>query len=312
MADSGKKLPLAIWQRFPLFIIKYATPKKLMNFIHAYFNYLAGTKSIKNMPVFYKVEISRNCKVDCRYCFDKRMEVYYPLEDYKSHIDKFKDYIFLVSLYDIGEPLLNDNAIEYIRYASQNNIGSVISTSLSVEKDDKYWEDLINSGLTKIIVAIDGITQKVYNTYRRNGNFELVMKNFATILALKKKLNSKINIEWQMIDFEWNRGEQKEAAKMAKELGCNIFRIIRETKIPRSKYKKSGYIRQKRCLLSYLIFIVTADKTVRPCFKIYDEPVEVGSLNYNTFDEIWNNEEMLKIRNDKEISSRLGCKTCKE
>lgn len=264
------------------------------------------------MPAFYKVEISRNCTVDCRYCFDKRMEKYYPFDEYKEYIDKFRDYIFLASLYDIGEPLLNERAIEYIRYAADNNIGSVISTSLSIEKPDEFWEELVTSGLTKVIVAIDGITQKVYNSYRTKGNFELVMRNLHKILEYKKKHKAKLNVEWQMIDLPWNKEEQEPARQMAKELGCDLFRIIQETKIPRVKYKKSGVIRKRRCLLAYIIFIATAEKQVRPCFKIYDEPVEIGDLNKNTFEEIWNCDAIQMIRNDKMISARPGCRTCRE
>ena len=116
-------------------------------------------------------------------------------------IDKLKRYIFLVSLYDIGEPLLNEKLIEYIQYAHSQNIGTIISTSLSVNKADDFWRDLVLPGLDYIIVAIDGISEVVYKQYRTQGDFNLVFANLRKLLGYRDALQSNLIIEWQMLDL---------------------------------------------------------------------------------------------------------------
>lgn len=251
------------------------------------------------MPSFLKVEISRQCHINCLWCEKEKDNIFFDIENFKNLIDKMKDYIYLVSLYDIGEPLLNNELLYYIKYTSENMIGTAISTSLSIEKTDKYWKELVLSGLTLLIVAIDGITNKTYNKYRRNGDLKLVMKNLKKILYYKSKYNNNLTIEWQMLDLPWNQHEQEEARRKSNYMGCDFFNLKREENTIRLTYKEKGIKRKRNCFLPYIIFIIDAYNRARPCFKIYTDDVYIGSLDSETFEEIWNGDEIAKIRNRK-------------
>ncbi|MBN1252357.1 MAG: SPASM domain-containing protein [Bacteroidales bacterium] len=218
----------------------------------------------------------------------------------------------MVSLYEIGEPLENEKVIDYIKYTKSNKIGTIISSNLSIEKSDEFWEKLVESGLDRIIVSIDGITPEIYNKYRRNGNLKLVYENLNKILYYKKISDSKLLIEWQMIDFPWNKCEQVEAKEYALNIGCNEFRIIEEVTKVRLNYKNTLFVRKRNCIMPYFTFNVTAYNTVRPCTKIYNEPMIIGDLNINSFQDIWNSDAICEIRDKKKIKNRIGCKTCIE
>lgn len=308
---SDQKLPISYWTRY-LSFINYISLKKTVNLSKSLYFWMRGKEVISSKPSLLKVEISRKCEVNCLYCFDTREEVFYPFDQYKNLIDELKEHLFLVSLYDIGEPLENTDVLDYIRYAKKNNVGSIISTTLSIEKEDGFWEELVTSGLDKIIVAIDGISQSVYNKYRRNANFELAFSNLNKILKYKKEHKSKLIVEWQMIDLPWNKHEQEQARKLSAQMGINTFRIIIEACTKRLKYKRLNNVRKTNCLLPYLIYIVTAHNKVRPCYKIYNEPMFVGDMAKNCFSEIWNGPQIGEIRNPAKIQDRIGCRTCLE
>ncbi len=303
--------PVGYWKRY-IYFLKYVTFKKHLNFLHSIINWWLGKSHIQTMPSFLKVEITRECKLGCKLCLVEKPSWYYSFDNYKKLVDKMKNYVYLVSLYDIGEPLESKDVIACIQYAKQNKLGTIISTSLSIQKTDDFWEKFVQSGLDKLIVAIDGMTQEVYTKYRTNGDLPLVFENLEKIMHFKKKHKSNIYIEWQMIDFKWNKHEQESAKNFAYSIGCSNFRIIREAVKPRLRYIKENIIRQKNCILPYIIFIVTADNKVRPCYKVYNVPVEIGDLNKNTFEEIWNGEEVFRIRDKNKIGCRNGCKTCQE
>lgn len=250
--------------------------------------------------------------MNCPLCYTKKESSFYPLDCFRSLIDQLKANAFVLSLYEIGEPLENRQIVDYISYANQNNIGTIISTHLSFDRSDAFWEQLVLSGLDRMIVAIDGITSKVYNKYRRNGDLDLVLTNLKRIIYFRNKYNSHLKIEWQMIDFGWNRLEQKKAKKFAYDLGCDEFRLIQEVTRTRRKYNKADYIRKKSCVLPYFSFNVTAKKLVRPCTKIYNEDISIGNLNDSTFDEVWNGAEIKKVRCGQLIQEKAGCRTCQE
>lgn len=289
--------------------LKYITFLKFYNLTKSLFYWKTNKEIIDTSPAFLRVEISRKCSMDCLYCSSKKADVFYPLPLYKKLIDKYKKYLFVVSLYEIGEPLENKEIIEYIKYAKANNIGTIISTNLSVKRDDDFWENLVKSGLDRIIVAIDGITDTTYKKYRRNGNLKLVIQNLKTIIHFKKKHKKSIQIEWQMIDFDWNKSEQKDAEIYAYKLGCKQFRLIPNAYRKRT-WSEREQIRTKNCFHPYISLLVNAFNIVRPCPVIYNVDVSIGNLNIQSVDEVWNGTEVRRIRNPKKICHREGCKTC--
>jgi MoaA/NifB/PqqE/SkfB family radical SAM enzyme len=85
---------------------------------------LTKKEVISTKPAFLKIEISRACGLSCPFCFAKKKKVFFLFAEYQRLIDQLKKYIYLVSLYDIGEPFENNEVCDYISYARKNNIGA--------------------------------------------------------------------------------------------------------------------------------------------------------------------------------------------
>ena len=314
--SSTKQLPTVYWRRHLTNLVRYGSPRKYANLCGAYFSYLRGKETVSSMPAFLKVEISRYCDVGCTFCCSSwhpiKKPAFYPFHKYKQIIDQFKDYAFLVSLYDVGEPLHHPDVLQCIDYAHQRRLGTVISSSLSIERSDQFWRDFVASGLDYLIVAVDGVTAEVYNQHRTKGKLDLVIDNLKRVLALKTRHRSPLFIEWQMLDLPWNRVEQPAAQKMAEELGCDRFQLIAEATQTRLRYDAENRLRNRNCLLPYILLFVTFRNDVRLCYKVYHHDMRVGSLSRSSFAEIWNGEEIKRMRNRNKICCREGCKTCQE
>ena len=306
-----RKIPLAFWSRHLIIALRYGTPIKFANLARSYWHYVKGSPQIPTKPSFLKVEISRCCYVKCLGCLEKKQEIFYPFLLYKALIDKLKEYLFEVSLYDIGEPLHSKDIINYIKYAHLHGIGTIISTSLSLCKPEEFWKDLVLSGLDRLVVSIDGISKEVYNTYRTCGDLSLVLSNLSKIQSYRAQYKNSMFIEWQMIDLPWNKHEQRAARRLAQELGCESFRLIADSS-QRLKYEQENAPRRRNCLLPFIILIVNAFNQVRPCYKIYGGNPILGDLGLSTFEEIWNGEEIARIRDKSKIKEREYCRTCRE
>jgi len=305
-------IPVSYWGRYAPLAVRYGSLRKLLNAVRAWIHYLAGSQRVGSRPCFLKVEISRKCDVNCRYCTVPKDDRFFPWDRYRDLIDALAADLFGVSLYDIGEPLTHPDVLRYIRYAHERRVGTVISTSLSVRRPESFWEQLVCSGLDRMIVAVDGVTADVYRQYRRNGNFALVMDNLQTVLQLRRRHKSPLHIEWQMLDLPWNRRQQDIAGYTARRMGCDSFRIIPESVRRRSRYARQPVQRKRNCLLPFVVFIVDAYGRVRPCYKIYSADQYVGDLNVQSLQAVWNGDAIGRIRDKRLIRERPGCRTCRE
>ena len=102
---------------------------------------------------------------------------------YKKFIDEIGDYVFLILLWDWGEPFLNPSIYEMISYAKQKGIKLVSSTNGHLFKEKEQADKLIASGLDTIIFAVDGISQETYEPYRQGGSLESVLQGIRTVVA---------------------------------------------------------------------------------------------------------------------------------
>ena len=66
-------------------------------------------------------------------------------------------------------------------------------------------EEMVLSGLDKIVVSIDGMREETYSKYRVGGNFKLAMDNLKLLIKKRQKLKSrKPYITCQFLVFRHN------------------------------------------------------------------------------------------------------------
>ena len=140
-------------------------------------------------------------------------------------LKRYGPYAIGTLFYNYGEPLLNLNTPKLIRMAKSWLMGTAISTTLSVRKFDP--EAYVESGLDFMGLSIDGATQPVYQRFRRNGDLQLVLDNLRKLVEAKRRLGKRYPVlAWNFLAFEHNAHEIPLAARMARRLGVNLFRVV--------------------------------------------------------------------------------------
>ena len=100
-----------------------------------------------------------------------------------------------------------------------------LSTSLSVQRFEPHA--YVESGVDFMVLSIDGATQPVYERFRRNGDLELVLSNVRRLVDAKRELRKRTPAwSWNILAFEHNAHEIPLAARMARQLGVNQFRVV--------------------------------------------------------------------------------------
>ena len=99
----------------------------------------------------------------------------------------------------MGEPLMNKNIFDYIRYVSEHKFYSVLFTNVSLLNEEKALE-LVESGISHIYVSFWGIKKQEYEM-SMGLNYENSLKNIDYLIPLAKKKGIPITIIWVKTEF---------------------------------------------------------------------------------------------------------------
>lgn len=195
---------------------KYLTPKKLwnMSFIKIQKNRIP--QRVLGLPYKWALEPTNICDSRCALCpigegFVSRPKGMMKFDDYKTIIDRYKDYIYFLGLYNWGEPLVHPDIYKMITYASQKGIYTELSTNLHNFKNDDVGV-LIKSGLDEIGISMHGISRDSYQKYQRAYSFDKVVEKIENIYTHKKSL--RFNKPRLRIVFVVNKYNEHEIEKL--------------------------------------------------------------------------------------------------
>lgn len=300
----------------------------------------AKKKSVSlGFPISMAIEPTTSCNLRCPECPSGLRQFTRPIgmlepTFFKSTIDAvYKELIYL-TFYFQGEPYLNPNFLEMVKYASEKGIYTSTSTNahyLSEEQSTKTVE----SKLDRLIISIDGTTQETYEQYRIGGSLQKVLDGTQHIIAAKKRLKSKTpHIVFQFLVVKPNEHQLEDVKKLAHDLGVDevVFKTAQvydfengnsliPDNIKYSRYKKNSdgtySIKNKllnQCWRMWSSCVVTWDGVVVPCCFDKDAKHQLGDLKQQSFKELWSTEKYQNLRQSI-LKSRQEidiCKNCSE
>jgi MoaA/NifB/PqqE/SkfB family radical SAM enzyme len=308
-----RKEQLQRYARYLALYLRHATFGKLVNAARVESRLLMNNPDMAGLlPYFLFVEISNTCNLHCPLCQTGRgegvpRENRMTFENYRRLIEPLAPYLFQVFLYDWGEPFLNRDIYRIIGLNSQRNIGTVVSTNFNLPIDAAQC---VECGLEHLIISGDGITQEVYERYRKGGRIEKVFGNLHALVAAKKKAGSRTpRIEWQCLVTRHNERQLDEIRETVLQAGADEVRFgnlnfysagvqpaLQEEWLPRNPlYRKLAMpasaldVTRKRrpCFWLWRTAIVNVNGGVTPCC-LYDIP-DWGNALDDGFPLSWNN-----------------------
>jgi len=298
---------------------------KFINFFKIVISYLFSRKNTFKYftikPFFLSVEPADFCQLECPECpvgISKRKQG--KTFDYKlftKTIDELKSTLFHLIFYFQGEPLLNKKLPEMIRYAHRSGIFTSTSTNGQL-LNSQTAKAMVESGLDKIIISIDGTNQKTYQKYRKGGKLELALNGIEHLNFWKKELKSRTPyVEIQMVVLKTNENEIDEMRALAKrlhadrlafksaqlynfekghELLTSIQKYARYKRLPNGNYAPKNKL-HNRCFRLWSGAVITAKGDVLPCCFDKDASHTFGKISDSTFDAAFQNSNADNFRN---------------
>src|SRR3972149_10410104 len=211
--------------------LKNVPLKKSINFLKIAFNRNLKTPFSWGYPYLLHVNPYLGCNLQCPKCpsHQKNSRIAQgelPLELYKKFIDEAGACALFLTLWSWGEPFLNKNLPEMIRYAKSKNIIVKTSTNGNLLHDEEFNKKILLSGLDTLIIALDGATEETYLKYRKGGDFKKVIEGIKNIVELKKRLkteNPLINL--RMVVMRHNEHEIPLMKELAENLSVDMLTL---------------------------------------------------------------------------------------
>lgn len=325
-------------------ILSYLTTNRIWNLGLLYSSYVLS-RIIKKPILFGKpfsisIEPTTACNLACPECPSGKKEFSrntgkISLEMNQKILNSIGKQLFYVNYYFQGEPFLHPNFLDLIKQAKKHNIYTSTSTNAHFISK-KSAEEIVTSGLDRLLISIDGVTQTTYEGYRIHGKLEKVIEASKLLVQAKKELKSKTpHLVFQFLVVKPNEKEIPEVYKLAQEIGITDIRLktaqLYDYKYgnplmpdnedySRYKKKKDGTYRLKhtvgnRCWRMWSSCVFTWDGNLVPCCFDKDAQHTLGSIsNSKSFNAIWKSnmyqnfrKTILTKRNQIEI-----CKNCSE
>lgn len=268
---------------------------------------------ISGKPFSLSIEPTTACNLGCPECPSGLKQFTRPtgklnMDLHRSILEQVKDTVFYINYYFQGEPFLHPQFLDLIKEANKQKIYTATSTNAHFINAQKA-EEIVNSGLDRLIISIDGLTQETYENYRVHGDLNKVLEGTKHLIEAKKKMNSKTpHLIFQFLAVKPNEHEISDVFKLGTEMGIDEVRIktaqlydykngnslmpVNE-KYSRYKKQKDGTYKIKHalgnhCWRMWSSSVLTWDGKVVPCCFDKDAKHVLGTLENQTFDQVWN------------------------
>ena len=292
------------------------------------------------MPISISFEPTTSCNLRCPECPSGLRAFSRPTgmlkkDFFRDTIDQLSKELTYLVFYFQGEPYLNPDFLEMVKYAASKRIYTATSTNAHY-LNDAAARKTVESGLDRLIISIDGTTQDTYQQYRVGGKLDKVLEGAANIVKWKKELKSRTPfIIFQFLVVRHNEHQVEEVQQLAKQIGVDQVRLKTaqvydyandpNNLIPKnekySRYKKNGEGRMEfngnnanHCWRLWHDPVITWDGAVVPCCFDKDAQHKLGDLKQQDFKQLWQNKEFKEFRS-KVLQSRKNidiCANCSE
>lgn len=324
-------------------ILKMLTIRKVWNGVLLYksfwFSRILGKPIIWGKPMALSIEPTTACNLGCPECPSGLKQFTRPTGNMKADlnkkiIDELGPHLAYINFYFQGEPFINKNIFNLISYANRKGVYTATSTNAHFLTPEASRQ-VIDSGLKRLIISIDGTTQETYEQYRKEGSIQKVLEGTQNMIAAKKAANTNFpHIIFQFLVVKPNEHQIEEAKQLADKMGVDEIRFktaqvydykngnpLIPTNEKYSRYKKmsDGTYRLKNkmsnhCWRMWSSAVITWDGSIVPCCFDKDAKHKLGNIQFVAFNDIWKNNDYQHFRkalltNREEIDI---CKNCSE
>lgn len=294
--------------------------KQKVNLLKIGLSSILGLNRVGGLPAIIQIEPTDICNLKCPLCpaSDESLKPkrgFMSYETFQAILEELGGVLIAVYLYSWGEPFLNKDIFRMIENCSSHNILTLIPTNGHCLQTLDEALAVVDSGLTAIIIAIDGSTQEIYQAYRKGGDLEKVKRCAALLEEAKSKRGSALPYTcMRTVVTRDNQDDLANIERLAHDLGVNMFstktvgckthdEAFKDYEPTVGNLRRFEYDGERKtdkpqiqCIYPFRQPTIKWDGTVVGCEFDYKLEIPWGKIGEQKFPEIWNSPEALELR----------------
>lgn len=185
---------------------------------------------LTELPDEINIETVFGCNIKCRMCIMRdlkrfgggRKVSFMEPAVFARILEQVSDRPRTICLNQNGEPLLHPDIAAFVRSAKKKGHFVYFVTN-GTKLDSKLAEELVQAGLDRIIISIDGIQKEIYEAIRVGADFDVVIENTLNLINIAERAGSQIQIEVHCILSDLTQKDRKNIEKFWKNRAKLIF-----------------------------------------------------------------------------------------
>jgi radical SAM protein with 4Fe4S-binding SPASM domain len=182
---------------------------------------------VKYFPLHMQLEATSKCNLKCVMCAREdyvKNPTDMKITDFNKIINTLKPQE--VSVAGQGEPLMNPNLMEMVRYAKKQGASINVSSNLTLLNPETA-DEIVQSGLDLLQVSIDSSTRETYQRIRGHDYFQRVIDGVTIMADAKKRHGSRFPFtRFRLVLQKDNFHEVSDLVSLAKKLGVDEVYVM--------------------------------------------------------------------------------------
>ncbi len=273
---------------------KTLTLTKLFNGFKLRFSFavsrLTGRYWHWGLPESLALEPANVCNLMCPECPTGNLTLlrpkqFMPVDLAQQILEQAAPHLMYLQLFFQGEPLMHPRLTDIISRATALNIYTATSTN-GHYLTPQICQNLIEAGLKRLIVSVDGTTPEVYNRYRVGGNLNTVIEGIGNMVAAKKQMGvSYPFLIIQMVVFKTNEHQIADIKRLTRMWGADacqlksaqlepfekghplmpVSKVYNRYRLDKQNIYHINRNKKFKCWRTWRSAVFTADGTMVPC-----------------------------------------------
>ncbi len=272
----------------------------------------AGRERARHLPDIVQIESTNLCNAKCVFCprdeMHRRQGVM-EMDLFKKVVDECAALgITHVRVHNYGEPFLDRQLVEKVRYAKERGIAEVGMISNGSLITEPIARGMIEAGLDAINISVDASGKETFERTRVHLEYDTVIANIRALARLRKEMGRR---RPKLILSFVRQGNTADEQAFIEEWS-QVADKIHVTDL----HNWAGTLNETSnvsfpCYRLWLTFTVLWDGRVSLCCADFDGRHILGDLRTSTIAEIWNSPTYLAVRRQHLQDGGPGiCRSC--